>query len=234
MFRFVLINETAGDTSALAGQVTADVLTRAASDIQDWLTSDVAQYWPAAAGATVRVGSGPTDLVADEIAAPITPTLANAPGDEAYHDVDGKACPVVFIGLDTVPTLDELTAAIAHEFAETIENPGCNEFADDGQGHEWAHELCDAVQGGRYRKGTTMVSDFVLPPFYVPGAAGPYNWLGIADPSQGLPAPFATAAGGYQIQRTSGGGETQVTGTVPNLAKARHASSRPYRLGARL
>lgn len=245
---FVLIAES-GLTGSLAAQLTPAWLTRAAGALNIQLQRDVAGYWPLAMRAFVRVASSPTDIGPGEIAFAILPSLPNAPGAVAYHDVNGNAVPTAFLGLDTCSTLDDVSIAISHEIVETIGDAACDLWVDDGQGSEWAAELCDAVESNSYGinlgdgQPPIRVSDFLAPGFFAPNSAGPYNFLtvattvgtGVISPNvSGSPsAPFVTASGGYQIKRTSGGGETQVTGKIP-LAKANrkmHWSSRTARRG---
>src|SRR5579875_1488200 len=243
---FVLIAES-GLTGPLAVQLTPQWLGRCATAINTQLQRDVSGPWPLATRAFVRVASGPTDIGPGEIAFAILPSLPNAPGAVAYHDVDGNAVPTAFLGLDTCNTLDDVSIAISHEIIETVGDPECDLWVDDGQGNEWAAELCDAVESNNYTidlgdgQSPIRVSDFLLPNFFAPNAPAPYNFLSaipsgrVTSPSvTGSPsAPFATASGGYQIKRSSGGGETQVTGTIRNTKKKMHWSSRTARRGVK-
>ncbi len=243
---FVLIAES-GLTGPLAVQLTPQWLGRCATAINTQLQRDVSGPWPLATRAFVRVASGPTDIGPGEIAFAILPSLPNAPGAVAYHDVDGNAVPTAFLGRDTCNTLDDVSIAISHEIIETVGDPECDLWVDDGQGNEWAAELCDAVESNNYTidlgdgQSPIRVSDFLLPNFFAPNAPAPYNFLSaipsgrVTSPSvTGSPsAPFATASGGYQIKRSSGGGETQVTGTIRNTKKKMHWSSRTARRGVK-
>lgn len=232
MFCFVLILEAS--TSPLAAQLTPDWLTKAAEAVTSQLQNDVGLSWRDALDSVVRVGSGPADVQPGEIAFAIVDELPDAPGAIAYHDVAGNAVPVAFLALSTCNSLDDVSVAISHECCETAGDPECNAWRDDGQGHEYAQELCDAVQASTYRIDDIAVSDFVLPDFFgVSGAPAPYSFVGAQGGTQPS-GPFATASGGYQIQRQSGGGETQVTGTLGRRERrARHWSSRTYRRGVR-
>lgn len=201
------------------------------------LNRDVATYW----GGSYRVRwAAPSEPPAPgDVIALIVDDLPDAPGAIGYHNWEGV--PDIFIARNMCSTLTEgtgsLSQCLSHELCETVGDMACNAWRDDGAGSEFAQELCDAVESGFYTlmangPGVPVdVSDFVLPAFFNPGdTQGPYSYLKAA------PAPFTTAVGGYQIKRTSGAGETQVTGTVrlERRAKKRHWSSRTYRRGVRL
>lgn len=231
--RFVLINE--GQKAPLAVQVVPAWLDLVAAACTIQLNRDVATAW--GGQYEVRLGLGPTDLAPGEIAFGLIDSLPNAPGAIAYHDVAGNAAPFALLGLDTCSTLDDVSSAISHELCETAGDPDCNAWRDDGQGKEWAQELCDAVEATSYRINGILVSDFLLPAFFEAQAPAPYCYT----QALGLPgaypvAPFATAAGGYQVVRSAGVGETHVDGAVRALrvAKVRSSSSRVYRRGGRV
>lgn len=99
----------------------------------------------------------------------------------------------------------------------------------------YAHN-CDAVESDSYTINGIAVSDFLLPAFFAAKSPGPYRFLTTIGQGPDLPGPFVTAPGGYQIQRQSGGGETQVDGRVRDLrlAAKKNFLSRTYRRGARV
>jgi hypothetical protein len=211
-------------TSPLVAQVTPAWLARCASACGIQLNRDVSPIYGGGSYG-VRVGSGPTDVQPGELVFALLDTLPNAPGAIAYHDVTGANVPVAFLALSTCKTLDDVSTAISHELVETGGDLSCNLWADDGQGHEWARELCDAVESNAYPidlgdgQPPVKVSDFLLPGFFGSSAPGPYSFAATLSPAPS-PAPampsaaFATATGGYQLQRTSGGNETQVTAVM--------------------
>ena len=231
MICIVLLNECDPSHSPLAAQLTAGWLSAAAADLQAQLRNDVAPHWPAAADAVVRVGAGKDDVGATEIPFRIVATLPDAPDAIAYHDVAG-GFPDAFLGLDTCSTLDDVSAALSHETIEIVGDPTCDAWMPLAGGKQIALELCDPVQERSYvGAGGTKLSDFVLPAFFDPSAAGPRAFL---SPDV---AADAIAPGGYEIQRNADGtGETQVFGHVPaaRLARARHPSSRWHRRGIRV
>lgn len=229
-FTFVLLMEAT--TSSLVSQVTPEWLTKAAAAITVQMNRDFAPNW--GGSFMVRAGSGSHDLLKGEIAFAILDALPDAPGAIAYHDVDGNAVPIAFLALSTCNTLADVSTAISHECCETGADAGCNLWADDGAGTEFAFESCDAVESASYSiLDGIAVSDFVLPSFFVPRSTGPWSFLNTA------PGPFQTAGGGYQIRRASGTGESQVTGDLASRRGVRaamgkhHWSSRTARRGVK-
>jgi hypothetical protein len=127
-----------------------------------------------------------------------------------WHTVDGHGLPYahVFVAGSLAADSDWLTgeASVAttagHEVLEMLADPGANEFAFDGRGRLWACEVCDPVQAGSYviRAGglRVPVTNFVLPTFFNPWAAGPYDHLSVLD------EPFSLARGGYAVSQKAG------------------------------
>jgi hypothetical protein len=214
-------------SSPLVPQVTPEWLAQVAAACQLQLARDVAPIWGPAVGG-VRVGTPQPE----EMVFAIVDALPNAPGAEAYHDWENAAA-VAFLALSTCQTLDDVSSGISHELCETAGDLACNRWADDAAGREWAIELCDAVQEQSYDADGVVVSDWLLPAFFSPGAPGPFSFVQLQG-GTGPGAPFGTTAGGYQLQRASGSGETQVTGTLGRrAARAKHYSSRTFRRGLR-
>lgn len=236
---FVILDET---TSASAGQqyggpFDGTTLQRIASALEVYLDRDVASEH--GGSYRVRVGSSSTDIMPGEIACAIVDALPDAPGAVAYHDVSGAAVPVVFCAKTACNSLtsgpDSVSNALAHELAEVVGDPACNLWADGNDGQEHCRELCDPVQEWGYLIGDVTVSDFVLPNYFAPGSLGPWNFGAKEFGGPALSGPLTTAPGGYQLVRSSGTGETQVTGEIAprRLAKKQHPTSRTYRRGWR-
>jgi hypothetical protein len=232
-------------SSPLVSQVTAAWLARCAAACSRQLSRDVAPIYGGTYG--VRAASGPTDVQPGEMVFSIVDQLPDAPDAIAYHDTQGNDVPVAFLALSMCNTLGDVSTAISHELCETAGDISCDLWADDGQGYEWARELCDAVESNSYPidlgdgQPAVPVSDFLLPGFFGASDPGPYSFVQahpeLGGTTQGVPSgPFATASGGYQVRRSSGGGETQVQGKVADrrLPKAKHWSSRLFRRGVRL
>jgi hypothetical protein len=130
--------------------------------------------------------------------------------------------------------------AISHELCEIAGDPGCNRWADRGDGTEVAVEECDPVESQSYDVGAAAdpphtsgvhVSNFVLRAFWQPDAQGPYDFMtsrglagAIAPPG---PMQTAPAAGGnYQIVRAA---NPQSVHQVTAMGSPR----RPWRHGSR-
>lgn len=118
------------------------------------------------------------------------PDQADALG---YHDVSpqGKPYGKVFIKVCqqfNVPWI----SVLSHEILELVGDPGANQWAHDPTGRLWAFEMCDAVQDHLYNIDGVPVSNFVLPNFFIPNSAPPYDYMKV------LTAPF-TVNKGYSI-----------------------------------
>jgi hypothetical protein len=237
--KFVLLNESKVSDAAHGGHMTPAILGKIASASTTYLNQYVAAFWGGMGTYAVRAGAGKNDVQPGEIACAFLDALPDAPGAVAYHDVTGKEVPVIFLARTLCNSLlsgaDSVSSALSHELAETVGDPACNLWARDTK-YEWAHELCDAVQEWGFEIDGVAVSDFVLPAFFAPGSAGPWNYLGTKSATTALKGALATAPGGYQIRSGAGGHEVQVQGEVPQmrLARKRNWSSRTYRRGARV
>jgi hypothetical protein len=198
---FVLLNEGKISDAAHGGHLTPAILGKIAAASTTYLNQYVAAYWGGIGTHGVRAGASKTDVHAGEIVCAIVDALPDAPDAVAYHDVAGKAVPVVFLARIQCNSLlsgpDSVSSALTHELA---------------------------------------VSDFVLPAFFAPGSAAPWNYLGSKSADTALKSALATAPGGYQIRSGAGGHEVQVQGMIPesHLARKRNWSSRTYRRGVRL
>lgn len=224
---YVILNESSSAPLALV--ISPLWLAAVAEACTTQLAHDVTPAWGAGTLKTVTVGD-PAAIPPGAFVFVLKDDLPEAPGAIAYHATDGSGVPVAFLALNTCQTLDDVSAAISHEVVETWGDPGANRWADGGDGFEYALELCDAVEGNLYEITTSSginvtVSDFVLPAFFDPGSAWPWDF---AEATSG---PFRTASGGYQIRRTSGTTETQVTGSMParQLLHLAQGAGRPHR-----
>lgn len=236
--RFVLIDESNGATTSSGQAMTPAVLTQIAQAAEVYLNRDVAAEW--GGNYRVRAGAGASDVQPGEIVFALLRDLPGAPGAIAYHDVNGQGVPVAFDGITLSGTLlgpGGVSAAITHELAETAGDAACNLWADGGDGSEYAHELCDAVESGDYDILGVRCSNFVLRAFFDPGSVGPYDYMTRAGLGGNGPAkPFGTASGGYQILRNAGANSHQIWGAIrpERFAKKAHWSSRTFRRGARV
>jgi len=237
--RFLLFDRSGAAGNALehGGPISAELLAAIAAALDVQLNAHVSPYW--GGNYSVRAGAAGDVPLAGEVVCALVDSLPDAPGAVAYHDVDGHETPVVWLARTACNSLtsgsDSVSSALSHELCEAAGDPFVNAWRDDGHGSEWAQELCDAVQETGYTQDGIAVSNFVLPSFFAPGASGPYDYLGaLGRPA--ISAPLQTAPGGYQINRTGGGGEVQVFGAIAPRRRARkaHFSSRTSRRGARL
>ncbi len=236
---FALIDESTAATAGAAngGTLTPTALAQMAAALQVYANRDVGFYW--GGSHRVRASSGPSDVQAGEVVCAIVDALPDAPGAVAYHDVNGAEVPTVFLAKSQCNSLisgpDSVSSALSHEVAEAIGDPACNRWVDDGSGTEHALEVADPCQEWGYEILGVTCSDFVLAAYFAPGASPPYNYLATQTGGPAISAPLALAPGGYQIERTAGTGETQVTGKLDprRLARKSHPTSRTYRRGWR-
>lgn len=129
-------------------------------------------------------------------------TIPEAPDALAYHTVDDQGRPVLRLGVETIRSyltasqnlIDEITKAMSHEVFETAMNPFVGLYCwVPGKTVMLSYEVCDPVQGGAWKQGSSMLSDFVLPAYFdAEDLEGPFNYLGT------LVAPLSCASDGYQ------------------------------------
>ncbi len=223
---FVLIDASNGATTASGERLTPEALAKAARILEVYANRDVAEHWGGAH--RVRAGTA-TDIAPGEVATVTHDAIPQAPGAIAYHDVTGAAVPTIDDAITLSDTLfgagNSWLVALAHEIAETIADPPCNVWRDDGAGREYAQEACDAVEAQSYELKTEAgdsgyVSNFLTPDFFTPSAPGPYDYLSSVGPNpEAPPAPFQTPAGGnYQIERTSASDEHTVQARYTSLS----------------
>jgi hypothetical protein len=148
-------------------------------------------------------------------------------GDQAgvlgYHDVGPDGTPYAKVFTAGLP-LDEISQTLSHEILELVVDPdaGGYRFAR-GSTRGYADEACDAVQGAGYRIDDVMVSNFVLPSWYVTGAKGPVDFLGL------LPGPGAKTDEGYLIIREADGTVDTDPPEAKELPGKAHPASRTAR-----
>jgi hypothetical protein len=232
---WALVDDTGGATTADGSVLTPVVLDSIAAAAQQQLNRD---YSPHCGGGNFSVRRATADaLLPGECVFAILPALPDSPGAIAYHAADGSGLPVAFDAITLSDTLtgagNSLSVAISHELLEAAGDPGANLWADDGSGNEFAFERCDAVESQTYAIGSVYVSNFLLDSFFVPGGEKPYDYMSLTANTFPPTSPFQTASNGYQITRSAGQGEHQVTAERstrrPNLA----AGSRRARRGVR-
>jgi hypothetical protein len=239
MLCFVLIDLT---TTATPSELrpTPAILTEIAAALQEQIDGEWQEAWDTLA--IVRVGSGPDDRDPDEIAIHLRDAIPEAPGALAYHTVT-NGIPDIEIGVDLFTSLteglDSVSAGGSHEVLETLGDVGANGWKDKGAGIMGAEEVADPVQNTCYPTKTgPTVSNFVLPSYFIPGSAGPWDHLGVMKTQDDI-------SNGYEIQAPSPTDVSQaakdfardglpIRGTIRNPNVKKHPHSRTYRRGVRL
>jgi hypothetical protein len=202
---------------------------------------------------SMRIGSGPTDRGATEIAVNFRDTL-DVQGALAYHaTVNGV--PDIEVGVDLFESAivgqESVACGVSHEILEMARDLGANGWKDrqDSTGLSDAEEMCDFVQNTSYpaNNGATM-SNFVTKAFFVPGSAGPWDYLGVMtsqrDVSHGYGIVEQSQTTTSQIDgfkyaslhKTLNGRFIFTIGELTDKQKRRkdHEHSRAYRRGARV
>jgi hypothetical protein len=255
--KWVLIDETKGATTSDGGKLSAGVLSHIAQAVTSQVNEEFAVEW--GARATLRVGANPKDIQPGEWAYIFLPSLPDAPGASAYHDITGKGVPFALCAVQTCGSLygkDGVSVDASHEILETAGDEGANLFANDNKGSLHAMEMCDAVEIQTYGKKcadgvVVQVSNWLLRAWFIPGAAGPYEYMskaklaGAVAPS----GPLVTAhgnGGNYQIISKATGSKqvfgaahefviegTRRKGAVPNWSSrtALRMAHKAYNLG---
>lgn len=128
-----------------------------------------------------------------------------------------------------------VAAVVSHEVIESLIDPSCQLWSENGEGALVACEACDPVHGQSYgmRAGDRIVSvaDFVLPAWFDsdgPRVGARYDWLGT------LVRPFQLGPTGYVASLRQGTlGEESSVGALNNAAlrprvrSARRAARHP-------
>ena len=101
--KWVLIDNTKGATTTDGSKLSAAVLSHIAEAVNSQMNQEFAAEW--GTQATVRVGANPKDIRPGEWAYVFLPTLPNAPGASAYHDVNNKGVPFSLCAVTTCESL---------------------------------------------------------------------------------------------------------------------------------
>src|SRR5579872_835116 len=245
--KWVLIDETKGATTTDGSKLSAAVLSHIAEAVTSQLNQEFAAEW--GAQTAIRVGANANDIKPGEWAYAFLQSLPNAPGASAYHDINGKGVPFSLCAVTTCDTLygpNGVSVDASHEILETAGDEGANLFANDNKGLLHALEMCDAVEIQTYGKtckdGTVVqVSNWLLRAWFIPGAAGPYDYMtsGKISGAVSPPGPLQTApghGGNYQII-SKWGGEKQVFAAEHYIEGTRRKGMKPHwssRAGRRL
>lgn len=245
--KWVLIDNSNGATTKDGAKLTHAALKHMAEVVQNQVNEEFAAEW--GSQARVRVGSTPKDIQPGEWAYVFLPTLPDAPGASAYHDINGNGVPYSLCAVTTCGSLygpNGISVDVSHEILETAGDEGANQYAYDHKGMLHAVEMCDAVEIQTYGKkctdGTVVhVSNWLLRSWFIPGAAGPYDHMTRAKLAGAVspPGPLKTApghGGNYQIV-SKWGGSKQVFAAAHHIEGTRSKGMDPHwssRAGRRL
>jgi hypothetical protein len=128
-------------------------------------------------------------------------------GALGYHDVTADNTPLlkVFAKTDQANGLS-WTITASHEILEAIADPWINAAWQTSNSEFYALEVGDPVEADKlgYKIGSVLVSDFILPAWFVKGLKVPkYDFAGH------LKGPLTVASGGYVSIFVSGKGWTE-------------------------
>lgn len=231
--KWVLIDGTQGATTADGSMLSASVLGHIAEAVASQVNQEFAAEW--GAQVSLRVGAGTHDIQAGEWAYVFLPTLPQAPGASAYHDVNGHGFPFSLCAVTTCGSLygpDGVSVDASHEILETAGDAGSNPYANDNLGLLHAVEMCDAVEiqtdHKTCRDGTAVqVSNWLLRAWFIPGAAGPYDYMSMAA------LPGAVAPSGPLTTAAGHGGNYQIVSKAGATKRIFAAEQQPHILGTR-
>ncbi len=264
MTDFVLVDLSAGASTSNGETLTPISLSKIAEAVEIQLNRDFSPYW--GGDYRVRVAKDANDVQSVEVPYVIRPTIA-APGAIADHYVNPDGSPASEDAITLSDTLlgegNSASVSCSHEFLEVGADGPCNAWRDNQAGLEVAQEVGDPVEAQSYPitigdGSVVYVSNFVLPAYFSPNLAGPYDFMSTTGANPNAPtAPFTMPQGGnYQVERSVSGNEfvvqaryspplgatVTVSLTVPfassrahkRLPKRAHPSSRSYRRGLRV
>jgi hypothetical protein len=244
--KWVLIDQTKGATTIDGSKLSPAVLKHIAEAVQNQINQEFAAEW--GAQATIRVGTA-DDIQPDDWVYGLVPTLPDAPGASAYHDINKKGVSFALCAVTTCESLlgpTGVSVDVSHEILETAGDEGANQFANDNRGLLHALEMCDAVEVQTYgktcRDGTVVqVSNWLLRAWFATGSAGPYDYMTSAKMAGAVAplGPLLTApghGGNYQII-SKWSGDKEVTAAASHIVGTRRKGNNPNwssRAGRRL
>jgi hypothetical protein len=227
MITIAILNESTVLTDAQVQPVVAA--------LQKQVTNDFCPAWGLAVPTLVFIPKGQAAPAGSwQLAVLDNSDQAGALG---YHDVTAEDLP-----LGKVFAADDLkdgvswSVTLSHELLEMLADPLINLTAvvqtAQKSGRIYAYEDCDAVESDSlgYQIDGILVSDFVLPSWFVPGAPAPYDHM------KKITKPLELLPGGYisYLQFTSKKGWTQITADgTPGGKVAKPGSRRERRARGR-
>jgi hypothetical protein len=188
-----------------------------AADLQIQLDRDYARFW----GATANLIFVPKGQKADhshwwQVVADTT----DDPHALGYHKVTQQGQPIGYTFAKTdFANNEEPSTTLSHELLEMMADPDTNqsasvELADTHRLRQYAYENCDACETQSYKIGSTMVSDFVTPQWFIPSSPTTTQF----DYMKKISQPFQLLEGGY-LQYNDGDGWHMVTAQLPTADK---------------
>lgn len=156
---------------------------------------------------------------------------ADTAGALGYHDLtkDGQPLSKVFVKT-TIAAGEKVSVTACHELAEMLIDPGCQLWADRGNGTLYAYEMCDACEESFFAIDGVSMSDFVYPAFFEPWRkAGSVQF----DYLKKIKQPFQTLPGGYQIIMKAGK-QGQIFGSAAKARRFAKEDRRMHRADYRL
>lgn len=237
--KWVLIDDTKGAKTSDGAQLSTAVLAHIGEAVSSQVNQEFAAEW--GAQVSIRVGANANDIQPGEWAYAFLPSLPDAPGASAYHDINGKGVPFSLCAVTTCGSLygpNGVSVDASHEILETAGDAGANLFANDNKGLLHAFEMCDAVEVQTYGKtcndGTIVqVSNWLLRNWFIPGAIGPYDYMSMTGLKGAVApgGPLVTAlghGGNYQIvSKTTATRQVFALGLEPHIVGTRRKGAVP-------
>ena len=260
---WVIIDQTTGDVPGLS-----DFLVK----LVDALDEGANRIFSRFHGGTcaLRVAANPGDRKPGECAINLRHKQPGDPnGALAWHQVT-NGVPDIELPIDTMNGLtgegdsNALDVCASHELFESLADLGANLLADNLNGKVSAREACDRVEDTFFTASNGLhLSNFLIPAAWIPGASGPYDYLGVLQAQLDGSGAVTMSNGGYDIEASAPSDYSDVTPqghlafgkaehTAPNgttrivravsklpisggrLARKQSPYSRTYRRGVRL
>jgi hypothetical protein len=166
-------------------------LANALPDFQSQVANEFNWYWGLNAYLDINGGGSPI-IIVDQ------PGPNDPQGALGYHFIDGNYQPYAVVFAQLCQQLGyPVTGVISHELLEMmadqlVDTVDLYDFGD-GTGIIVIQEVCDPCEMNLYYEGPngTIVSDFALPAWWVPGDPNQVDFLGA------IPGPWQLASGGY-------------------------------------
>ncbi len=149
-------------------------------------------------------------------------------GDLGCHEDDTGIPEAKIFTEDDMRYGAEISVTISHELIEMLVNPRIDQLVNIG-GVQYVREACDAVEadGDGYLKLDHRMSNFVLPSYFQPGSAGPWDFRSLLSGSCPAKRP-----GGYVLSFHDGAWHTDARRYADGTMS--HRASKPFGRTARV